>query len=86
MGLLGWIILGGLAGWIASGLMREPQGCLTNIIVGVIGGFLGGLVFNLIGGYGVTGFNLWSLVVAVIGAVILIAILRALRGPGRAAE
>lgn len=83
MGILGWIILGGLAGWIASGLMREPQGCLTNVIVGIVGAFIGGLVFNLIGGYGVTGFNLWSLVVSVVGAAIFIAILRALRGSPR---
>jgi uncharacterized membrane protein YeaQ/YmgE (transglycosylase-associated protein family) len=80
MGILGWIILGGLAGWIASWLMHEPQGCLTNVIVGIVGAFLGGLVFNLIGGYSVTGLNLWSLVVAVVGAIILIGILRALRG------
>lgn len=80
MGILSWIILGGLAGWIASRLMHEPQGCLANVIVGIVGAFIGGLVFNLIGGYGVSGLNLWSLVVAVVGAVIFIGILRALRG------
>ncbi len=83
MSILGWIILGGLAGWAASALMGTRQGCLMDVIVGIIGAFVGGLVFNLLGGVGVTGFNLWSFVVAVIGAVIFIAILRAIRGePG----
>jgi len=80
MSILGWIILGGLAGWIASALMGSRQGCIMDVIVGVVGAFIGGLVFNLLGGAGVTGFNLWSFVVAVIGAVIFIAILRAIRG------
>lgn len=79
MGILGWIILGGLAGWIASRLMRESQGCCLSVIVGIVGAFIGGLVFSLIGGHGVTGLNLWSLVVAVVGAVIFLGLLRALR-------
>jgi uncharacterized membrane protein YeaQ/YmgE (transglycosylase-associated protein family) len=86
MGILGWIILGGLAGWAASALMGTRQGCLMDVIVGIIGGFVGGLVFNLLGGVGVTGFNLWSFVVAVIGAVIFIAILRAIRGGPKPVE
>ena len=83
MSILGWIILGGLAGAVASALMGERQGCVMNIIVGIIGAFVGGGIFNLIGGIGITGFNLWSFVVAVIGAIVFIAIVRALRG-GRA--
>jgi len=83
MSILGWIILGGLAGWIASALMGSRQGCIMDVIVGIIGAFIGGLVFNLLGGVGVTGFNLWSFVVAVIGAIIFIAIVRALRGGPR---
>lgn len=86
MGILGWIILGGLAGWAASALMGTRQGCLMDVIVGIIGGFVGGLVFNLLGGVGVTGFNLWSFVVAVVGAVIFIAILRAIRGGPESVE
>ncbi|MFW6438108.1 MAG: GlsB/YeaQ/YmgE family stress response membrane protein [Armatimonadota bacterium] len=81
MSILGWIVIGGLAGWAASALMGTRQGCIMDVIVGIIGAFLGGLVFNLLGGAGVTGFNLWSFFVALIGAVILIAILRAIRGP-----
>jgi uncharacterized membrane protein YeaQ/YmgE (transglycosylase-associated protein family) len=86
MGILGWIIIGGLAGWIASLIMHEPQGCLMDVVVGVVGAFIGGAVFNLLTGAGFSGFNLWSLVVAVIGAVIFIVILRAIRGrPGAGA-
>jgi len=80
MGPLGWIILGGLAGWIASALMKEPQGCFMNVIVGIIGAVVGGIIVNLLGGVGITGFNIWSLIVAVIGAVVFIGIVRLLRG------
>lgn len=79
MGLILFIILGGIAGWLASIIMKTNarQGLLLNIVVGIIGAFLGGLVFNLFGAYGVTGFNLWSLLVAIIGAVLLLAVVRA---------
>lgn len=80
MGFISWIIVGALAGGIAGKLMgQERQGCLVNIVVGIIGGFLGGFLVELIGGTGVTGFNLWSLCVAVIGAVVFIGIVRLLR-------
>lgn len=79
MGILGWIILGGLAGWIASALMGAREGCLMYIIIGIVGAMLGGFAFSLIGGSGISGFNLWSLMVAVVGSIILIAIVRALR-------
>jgi uncharacterized membrane protein YeaQ/YmgE (transglycosylase-associated protein family) len=76
MSLIGWIILGALAGWIASIIMgrNDRMGCITNIIVGVVGAFLGGWIFSWFGGSGVTGFNLWSILVAVVGAVVLLAI------------
>ncbi len=83
MGILTWIIFGGLAGWIASRLMREPSGCLTNVIVGVIGAFVGGLLMSFLGNIVVYRLDLRSLVVAVLGAIVLLAILRALRGPRR---
>lgn len=76
MGLVSWIILGGIAGWIASIIMKrnESMGIFANIFVGVIGAFIGGLVMNLIGGQGITGFNLGSFLVALVGSVILLAI------------
>lgn len=79
MGILGWIIIGGLAGWIASALTGSRDGLVMNIIIGIVGAFIGGFVFSLIGGAGVTGFNLWSLFVAVVGAVILIVVVQAIR-------
>ncbi len=82
LGILGWIVLGGLAGWLASlitGRSRR-QGCLMDIVVGIVGALVGGFLFNAVTGVGVTGFNAWSLFVAVIGAVILIWILGLIRG------
>ena len=82
MGFIGWIILGGLAGWIASIIMGKnaQMGLIANIVVGVIGALLGGFLFNLIGGADITGFNLWSLFVAVVGSVILLGLARLLGG------
>jgi uncharacterized membrane protein YeaQ/YmgE (transglycosylase-associated protein family) len=79
MGLIGWIILGGLAGWLASVVVgtSKRQGCLLDIVVGIVGAVIGGMVFSALGGFGVTGFNLWSFFVAFIGAVILLAIVKA---------
>lgn len=82
MGIIAWIILGALAGWIASKIAGTDaeQGWLANIIIGILGAVIGGFLFNLLGGSGVTGFNVWSLLVSVIGALVLLAILKALRG------
>ena len=81
MSLLGWIVIGGLAGWVASKFMNtdKDQGVFANIIVGVIGAFIGGFVMNLLGGQGITGFSIWSFVVALLGSVILLWILKAVR-------
>ena len=81
MSLLGWIVIGGLAGWVASKFMNtdKDQGVFANIIVGVIGAFIGGFVMNLLGGQGITGFSIWSFVVALLGSVILLWILKTVR-------
>lgn len=81
MGIIGWIIIGAIAGWIASLITgnNKEMGAGKNILFGIAGGFIGGLVMNLIGGYGITGFNLWSLFVAVVGAVILLLIVNAVK-------
>ncbi len=76
MGFIGWIILGGLAGWVANMIMKEDGGLLKNIVLGVIGGLVGGGLVQLLGGSGVSGFNIYSFVVAVLGAVLLIWIVR----------
>jgi uncharacterized membrane protein YeaQ/YmgE (transglycosylase-associated protein family) len=81
--ILVWIIVGAIAGWLASLAMRSRQGLLGDVIVGIIGAFIGGLVLNLIPGVnaGVTGINLGSILTAFIGAVILLALLRAFSRP-----
>lgn len=80
MGIIGWIIIGALAGWIASVITSDNRkmGAGKNILAGIAGAFIGGFVMNLLGGYGITGFNLWSLLVATLGAVILLLIINAL--------
>lgn len=80
--LLVWIIVGAIAGWLASIVMKTnaSQGLIADIIVGIIGGFIGGFVLNLLNvGGGVSGLNLASILTAFIGAVILLALLRVLR-------
>lgn len=81
MGIIGWIIIGAIAGWIASKLTHnnEEMGASMNILVGIIGGFIGGLAMNLVGGVGITGFNVWSLLVATGGAVILLLIVNSFK-------
>lgn len=82
MGIIAWIILGGVAGWIASMLMHTDasQGIFLNIIVGIVGAFIGGFAFNFFGATGVTGFNFYSLLVATIGAVVLLYLTKLVRG------
>ncbi len=82
MGFLIYIIFGGLVGWVASMLMGTDgqQGILLNVIVGIVGAVLGSWIFSLLGiGAGISGFNLSSFVVALIGAIVLIAVVKAVR-------
>lgn len=83
MGILAWIVFGGLAGWLASWILDERRGCLLNIGVGIVGALIGGFVFSRLGGVGITGFNFWSFVVAVVGSALLLVAMRLLRGRGR---
>lgn len=81
MGIILWVVFGGLAGWVASMVMgtNAQMGLLANIVVGVIGAVVGGFIMSLIGGSGVTGFNLYSFLVALLGAVVLIWIVKMVR-------
>tara|TARA_Y100000114_G_C11564158_1_gene233237 strand:- start:55 stop:318 length:264 start_codon:yes stop_codon:yes gene_type:complete len=81
-GIITWIVIGGLAGWVASKIAKtdKSQGIFGNIIVGIIGAFLGGFLIGLLGGDGFTGFNIWSFLVALLGAVIFLFIWKALTG------
>jgi uncharacterized membrane protein YeaQ/YmgE (transglycosylase-associated protein family) len=83
LGWLSWIIFGALAGWIASILTgrNSQQGCLMNIIVGIIGAFLGGWGYSLLTGHAAfIGWNITSFIIAVIGAVILLGLVNLLFG------
>ena len=79
MNFIIWIILGAVAGWIAEQVMKSSHGLLENIVFGIVGAFLGGFVFNFFGQSGVTGFNLYSVLVAAVGAIILIYLGRVFR-------
>ena len=80
MGWIGWIILGGLAGWVANMIMKEEGGLLKNILLGIIGGVVGGGIVQLLGGSGVSGFNLYSFGVALLGAIVLVWLVRLFTG------
>ncbi|RKG86435.1 GlsB/YeaQ/YmgE family stress response membrane protein [Corallococcus terminator] len=81
MSICSWLVLGGIAGWLASIIKgtNARMGMFANIVAGIVGSMLGGAVFSFFGGAGVTGFNLYSLLVATVGAVILLSILQAIR-------
>lgn len=79
MSILIWIIFGALVGWVASMVMRSGGSLIWDIVIGIIGAVLGGWIMSLIGESGVTGFNMYSFLVSLLGAVVLIAITRALR-------
>lgn len=82
MGILTWIIVGLIAGALGKLIMPgdDPGGIIVTIILGIVGAFVGGFVFGLFGGAGVTGFNLGSILVATVGAIIVLAIYRAVIG------
>jgi uncharacterized membrane protein YeaQ/YmgE (transglycosylase-associated protein family) len=80
MGIISWIIVGGLAGWIASMIMKKNagMGVLANIVVGIIGGIVGGFIARFFGFNGITGFNLGSLLIAIIGSCIVLYVINKL--------
>ena len=83
MGILMWIIFGALAGWVASMILKtnEEQGAVGNIVVGILGALLGGFLARvLLGSEGITGFNLTSFIIAVLGAVLLLILKGAITG------
>ena len=81
MSILAWIVLGLIAGFIASKIfVGTGQGILMDIVLGIVGAVVGGYLFSALGSTGVTGFNLWSMFVAVIGAVGLLWLYHAISG------
>jgi len=81
MGIILWIIFGGIVGWVASLIMKTDaqQGIILNIVVGIVGAVVGGWIMSFFGNSGVNSFNLYSFLVALLGAVVLIAIVKALQ-------
>jgi uncharacterized membrane protein YeaQ/YmgE (transglycosylase-associated protein family) len=82
MGILAWIVFGLIAGALAKFLMpgQDPGGCVITIIIGVIGALLGGFLATQLGYGGISGFDLRSFVIAVIGSILLLIIWRLIRG------
>jgi uncharacterized membrane protein YeaQ/YmgE (transglycosylase-associated protein family) len=82
---IAWILVGLIGGYLASRVVNKSgEGLLRDIILGIIGGIIGGIIFRALGGHGVTGFNLWSILVAFIGAVVILVLYHAIRGQQRA--
>ena len=81
MGIILWIVFGAIAGWIASMIMgtNAQQGSIANIVIGIVGAVIGGFVMSFFGSAGVSGFNVYSLLVAILGSVILIWLARLVR-------
>ena len=78
MGILAWIVLGLIAGAIAKAIMpgRDPGGFIVTALIGIVGAFIGGFIGNTIAGSGLNGFSLWSILLAVVGAMLLLWVYR----------
>jgi uncharacterized membrane protein YeaQ/YmgE (transglycosylase-associated protein family) len=80
MSIIAWLILGLIAGFIASRIVNKAgEGFVVDIVLGIVGAIVGGFLFSFFGAGGVTGLNLYSLVVAVIGAIVVLVVYHALR-------
>jgi uncharacterized membrane protein YeaQ/YmgE (transglycosylase-associated protein family) len=83
MSILAWIVLGLIAGFIGSKLVNKTgEGVILDIVLGVVGAVVGGWLFSMFGAHGVTGVNLYSLFVAVLGSVLVLVVYHALRSGG----
>ena len=79
MSIISWIILGLIAGFIGSKIVdRQGQGFWLNIALGIIGAIVGGFLFEFFGGTGITGLNIWSMIVAIVGSVVVLWVYNAL--------
>lgn len=79
MNILLWILFGGIAGWVASIFTGTNHNMIEEICIGIIGGFIGGFLMNFFGEHAITGFNLYSIFVAIVGSVVFIVLARVLR-------
>ena len=84
MTVLAWILLGLIAGFIGSKIVNKTgEGVLVDIVLGIVGALVGGFLFNQFGAAGVTGLNVYSILVATLGAVVVLVVYHALTGRGR---
>jgi uncharacterized membrane protein YeaQ/YmgE (transglycosylase-associated protein family) len=84
MSIIGWIVLGLIAGFIASKIVnKQGEGVILDIVLGIIGAIVGGFLFIQFGAVGVTGFNLYCMLVAIVGAVVVLLIYHAVFGRRR---
>jgi len=80
MSILAWILLGLIAGFVGSKIVNgSGEGVVLDIVLGVVGAIVGGLLFTAFGSAGVTGFNIWSVLVAVVGSVVTLFLVHAVR-------
>ena len=85
MSIITWIILGLIAGFVGAKLVnREGQGFWLDIALGIVGALVGGFLFDAFGATGVTGLNIWSMIVAVVGSIVVLLIYNAVMGRRRA--
>lgn len=86
MSILAWIVLGLVAGFLGSKIVKKRgQGVVRDVVLGILGALVGGFLFNLIGAVGITGLNLWSILVAVTGSIVVLSIYRAVAASRRVA-
>jgi uncharacterized membrane protein YeaQ/YmgE (transglycosylase-associated protein family) len=83
MGIISWIIVGLIAGALGKLILPgdDPGGFIVTLLIGMAGALVGGFIVGLLGGTGITGFNIWSILVATIGAIVLLAVFRLWRAP-----
>ena len=81
MGIIAWLVIGLIAGFIASKIVNHTgSGIVMDIVLGIVGAFVGGFIFNFFGHTGVSGFNIYSMLVATVGAIVVLFIFHAVAG------
>jgi uncharacterized membrane protein YeaQ/YmgE (transglycosylase-associated protein family) len=82
--VIAWIVFGLVTGFVASRIVNQHgQGCILNVVLGIVGAFVGGFIFTRIGGNGITGFNVYSMFVAIVGAIVVLVAYHAITGRRR---
>jgi uncharacterized membrane protein YeaQ/YmgE (transglycosylase-associated protein family) len=81
MSIISWIILGLIAGFIGSKIVnKQGQGMLLDMALGIVGAIVGGILFSFFGATGITGLNIWSMIVAIVGSVVVLLVYHAISG------